>query len=104
MCCGADGLTTAQANCDQTEAGLSRDRPDRPGSSPDLPRPGSREELRQRLERLPPSHPSSPRYKDGQARQPQLRVPEASAAAAAAETAGQSTRPATRPDSRPSPG
>jgi Contact-dependent growth inhibition CdiA C-terminal domain len=68
------------------EAGVSRDRPDHPGSQ-ELPRPGSREELRQRLERLPPSHPSSPRYEGGHARQERLRVADTPTSATATETA-----------------
>ena len=66
---------------------MSKDRPEHPGSQ-ELPRPGSREELRQRLERLPPSHPSSPRYEYGHARRGQLRVAEMPASPAQSETAG----------------
>lgn len=45
---------------------MHRDRPDYP-APPDRPSPGSHQGLSQRLNRLPPSHPSSPRYRGGEA-------------------------------------
>jgi hypothetical protein len=50
-------------------------RRDQPGSpvSPDRPTSGSLEDLRQRLDRLPPSHPSSPRYRGGETKPVRLR-------------------------------
>jgi Contact-dependent growth inhibition CdiA C-terminal domain len=50
-------------------------RRDQPGSpvSPDRPTSGSLEDLRQRLDRLPPSHPSSPRYRGGEIKPVRLR-------------------------------
>jgi hypothetical protein len=51
---------------------LPRDQPDH-HVRPDRPRPGSYEDLSRRLERVPPSHPSSPRYRDGEIKPVRLR-------------------------------
>jgi hypothetical protein len=44
--------------------GSGPDRPDRP-HRPDRPEPGPADDLRRRLDSLPPSHPSSPWYRAG---------------------------------------
>ena len=51
---------------------MPRDQPDH-HVRPDRPRPGSYEDLSQRLDRLPPSHPSSPRYRGGEIKPVRLR-------------------------------
>jgi contact-dependent growth inhibition (CDI) system CdiA-like toxin len=59
---------------------VPRDRPDHP-VRPDRPSPGSYVDLSQRLDRLPPSHPSSPRYRGGEIKPVRLRDFELPAAA-----------------------
>ena len=51
---------------------MRRDQPG-PPVSPDRPASGSLDDLRQRLDRLPPSHPSSPRYRGGEIKPVRLR-------------------------------
>jgi len=87
---------------------VSRDRPDSPSSSPDLPTPGSREELRQRLDRLPPSHPSSPGYRGGEVKPPRLRdfelpAPKAGSQGVRERGARPAPDPASQPDTRRQP-
>lgn len=51
---------------------MPTDRPEHPVRA-DRPSPGSHEDLTQRLDRLPPSHPSSPRYRGGEIKPVRLR-------------------------------
>ena len=53
---------------------MRTDRPETPAADLDHPGPGTPQDLRQRLERLPPGHPSSPTEADGRRKPPPPRL------------------------------
>ena len=80
---------------DVTSGRGGTDQPRGPNTTTDRPRPWSAEDLRQRLERLPGGHPSSPYHADGSRKPPppdlrtlELPAPAEAPAAAAAPAAG----------------